>query len=683
MTTRDPRSRPPARPSEAQGAGRDPTQSLSIDPADEVEPSHPSLALGTSDRVPGEERTKIESPNARVKTPDPARSAPKPPPVPRYGDEGDERIGGVFGSYKITELLGKGGMGYVYRAEHVKLGREVAIKLLRTDYAKRRDAVSRFVQEARTVNRIRHRNIVDVPDIVELEDGTTFIVMEFLRGMSLGKWARTGVDLPRALAVLVQICDGLAAAHSVSVVHRDLKPDNVIVVPTPDGAELVKLLDFGVAKLLNRDDEDLGFQTAAGSVIGTPAYMSPEQAGGMPIDHRSDIYSLGAIMYELFCGQPMFRGRSFGEYVRKHLTEMPVRPKLTPAGKDLDDRLEALIMRCLEKDPNARFSQITELRDQLLELLGSMETHPPSFSQLTASGLRPAPLPTLPSQPIPHVPTPIGHSGGHASQVPPHPSSGHFFHPPTPLQYSQYSGVVGLPQPPQPAPAPWWVWFAGGAVAVAIGIAAAVWYAGRTESTPEASPRPQPVAQPEAQKQEPTVTPAKQEPTIVPRKPIEVQLDSLPSGHVYADGKSAELCTTPCKLNIDPNDGDAADKRTFVVKADGYHDGVVVVELASAQREFSVTLKQLDVVVTEKPAVTRTGKTGKTGKTSKPDPKPAETKTADTAADVKPTETRPANGSDVKLINPDSEGDPSVKKPKKDTDLDPSHTLDPFRRKTK
>src|SRR3954467_10130892 len=213
--------------------------------------------------------------------------------------------------------------------------------------------------------------------------------MEFLRGDSLGKWARTGVDLPRALAVLVQICDGLAAAHSVSVVHRDLKPDNVIVVPTPDGGELVKLLDFGVAKLLNRDDEDIGFQTAAGSVIGTPAYMSPEQAGGMAVDHRSDIYSLGAIMYELFCGQPMFRGRSFGEFVRKHLTENPVMPRQTQGGAHIDARLEALIMRSLAKDPNERFSHILELRDGLLHMLGAVDAHPPGYASMSSSALRP------------------------------------------------------------------------------------------------------------------------------------------------------------------------------------------------------------------------------------------------------------------------------------------------------
>ena len=255
MTTRDPRSRDSLRP-DSQGQGRDPTQSLSVSPDDE--PSHPSLALGTHEARRQRDNTRIESPGARDRTPPPPRPG-RPPPVPNpSADDVENHIGTTLGSYKVHELLGKGGMGYVFRAEHVKLGREVALKLLRQDYARRRDAVARFFQEARTVNRVRHRNIVDVTDFVELPDGTTFIIMEFLRGQSLGKWARTGIDLPRALAVLVQICDGLGAAHQVGVIHRDLKPDNVIVVPTSDGAELVKLLDFGVAKLVNRDDEDVG-----------------------------------------------------------------------------------------------------------------------------------------------------------------------------------------------------------------------------------------------------------------------------------------------------------------------------------------------------------------------------------------------------------------------------------------
>src|SRR5512146_1682180 len=212
MTTRDPRSRPPLRPDELGREARDPTQSLEIDPDDASRDSHPSLAVGThGERT---ERTKVESPSARN---NPVQRPPSiPPPVPSRLDDPELRLGSVLGTYRLIELLGKGGMGYVYRAEHTKLGREVALKLLRSDYARRRDSVNRFFQEAKTVNRVRHRNIVDVTDFVELEDGTTFIIMELLRGQSLGRWARTGVDLPRALAVLVQICDGLGAAHAVS-----------------------------------------------------------------------------------------------------------------------------------------------------------------------------------------------------------------------------------------------------------------------------------------------------------------------------------------------------------------------------------------------------------------------------------------------------------------------------------
>ncbi|TMQ21290.1 MAG: hypothetical protein E6J90_14400, partial [Deltaproteobacteria bacterium] len=262
MTTRDPRSRDVPSPTSPGSDGvREPTQSLHLGPDDEPA----SLALGTHNRPV----TRVESPVARGRTSAPA---PRPAPSGSRRDDPEQYVDAVLGSYRVLALLGKGGMGTVFRAEHVKLGREVALKVLRNDYASRRDAVARFFQEARTVNRVRHRNIVDVTDFVELDDGTTYIVMELLTGTSLGAWAQDGVEAPRALAVLVQICDGLAAAHDVGVVHRDLKPDNVMVVPTSDGADLVKLLDFGVAKLVNREDEDVGIQTAAGSVIGTPAY---------------------------------------------------------------------------------------------------------------------------------------------------------------------------------------------------------------------------------------------------------------------------------------------------------------------------------------------------------------------------------------------------------------------------
>ncbi len=629
MTTRDPRSRD-VRPSQA--GVRDPTQSLSLPPQDDERDSHPSLAMGSEIN---DERTKVESPNAKVRTPAPAepRASSKPPPLPRkQTDDADERIGAVLGSYRVLEVLGKGGMGFVYRAEHVKLGREVALKLLRSDYARRRDAVARFIQEARTVNRIRHRNIVDVPDIVELDDGTTFIVMEFLRGDSLGKWARTGVDLPRALAVLVQICDGLAAAHSVNIVHRDLKPDNVIVVPTSDGAELVKLLDFGVAKLLNRDDEDVGFQTAAGSVIGTPAYMSPEQAGGMAVDARSDIYSLGAIMYELFCGQPMFRGRSFGEYVRKHLTERPVPPRQTQGGAMIDSRLEMLIMKALEKDPVQRFNHITELRDALLSMLGGLDTHPPYPATATMTGARPALATILPAAPIMGTPQ----SGVmHPSQF-----------------YNAYSQVAPVPQSViQERSTPMWAWLVGGALAIGLGIGGALWFASRGDAPVTAAPAAAPVV---AAKSAIESTPIA--PETKPVRFVELKFDSLPEGGVFEDGHSAELCRTPCSFNLDLQDGGATDKRNFVIRAANYRDGRVAVDLTAAQREFGITLEHLQPAV----AVPQADKRHPAGK------KPSAGKKPEIAA------------------TPDEKPAPVVTEPKptpKPTAIDASETLDPFHHK--
>jgi len=640
MSTRDPRARPPRTEPQREGA-REPTQSLQLEIPDAERDSHPSLAMGTH----GDERTKVESPSARNAPPSVReRASSKPPPVPSRSDDPAIRLGQTLGTYKLMELLGKGGMGYVYRAEHTKLGREVALKLLRADYARRRDAVNRFFQEAKTVNRVRHRNIVDVTDFVELDDGTTFIIMELLRGQSLGRWSRTGVDLPRALAVLVQICDGLGAAHAVGVVHRDLKPDNVIVVPTSDGAEMVKLLDFGVAKLVNRDDEDVGFQTQAGSVIGTPAYMSPEQAGGMAVDQRSDIYSLGAIMYELFSGQPLFRGRSFGEYVRKHLTENPVPPRQTQGGSNTDPQLEALIMRCLAKEPNDRFGHILELRDGLLHLLGGAETHPGALSGVhPPSGLNrqqsmvphsaqlhalPLPAPSHTTLPTPH-PMPAHHASG-ASQVS--------------ASYAPQQGYSHV----EPRPSTMWPWVLGGALAVGLGITAALFYVEQRGTTEAAAPAPVP-----APVVAPHVEPAPVPPPAKPQQ-VELRFDSLPSGGVYAEGHSAELCRTPCAFNVDLNDGGATDQRSFVVRSEGYLDKTIAIDLTSAKREFLVTLERdaAQPVVEKKRVTTKT--TTKKPTTKKPDV----------------VEDKPPIPHDDNLEKIDHKNDPAI---------DPTDTHDPFK----
>jgi len=672
MATRDPRSRDLPNPTSPGGDGaREPTQSLSLEPGEQDSPA--LLALGTHNRPV----TSIESPAARAKTPPPI-----PPPHRRGGDDAEDYLEAVLGSYRVLEVLGKGGMGYVFRAEHTKLGREVALKLLRSDYASRRDAVSRFFQEARTVNRVRHRNIVDVTDFVELDDGTTYIVMELLTGTSLGAWSQTGVELPRALAVLVQICDGLAAAHQVGVIHRDLKPDNVIVVPTGDGAELVKLLDFGVAKLVNRDDEDVGFQTAAGSVIGTPAYMSPEQAGGMTIDARSDIYSLGAIMYELFCGQPIFRGRSFGEYVRKHLTEMPVPPHATPGGAGIDPQLEALILRCLDKDPDQRCAHISELRDALLQLLGGMAgrfdaggSDPPRPAGPGATGprARPGMLPAL--QPVPNPQQSqasqasggmVGQGGGPGGYLPPLTLSGEYSLP---------------PPPPRRAAAPWWLWFAGSGTAIGVGIAAAIWYAARAE--PSLAPRtPPPPSAPRAAAPPavtPTPAPPGEPPATAAAAPaarpalVEVRFDALPSGSVFAEGGTTELCRTPCSFDIDPADGGPADHRAFVVRRSGYVDSPVTVDLAGTQREFQVALQHAAVELA----------TPKDTPERRPARRPARPARKDTrdARDRSPREPAAPRPEARPSAEPSSAPGPEARKPTAAPAIDPADTLDPFRKK--
>jgi serine/threonine-protein kinase len=293
-----------------------------------------------------------------------------PPGGPR---EPEARVGQLLGSYRVLDVVGSGGMGCVYRAEHIRLGRLVALKVLHEQHARRRDAALRLFQEARAASQIRHRNIVDVIDWLELDGGTVCIVMEYLRGPSLAELVGAPARLPvtRALDLAAQIAEALDAAHAAGIIHRDLKPDNVVVLP----GDHVKLLDFGVAKL-TEDRGDETPLTAAGQVLGTPAYMSPEQATGGEVDARTDIYSLGAILYESLTGQLPFEGHSFDEFAFKHLAVSPPPPSATPGGRGLDPRIDALVMRCLEKRPADRVATAFELRAELLALRASLARRP-------------------------------------------------------------------------------------------------------------------------------------------------------------------------------------------------------------------------------------------------------------------------------------------------------------------
>jgi len=277
-------------------------------------------------------------------------------------------VGSALGNYELVDLLGKGAMGRVFRARHVLLGREVAIKVLNADLAARPDIVDRFFREARVVNDIDHANIVEVTDFVEAP-GVAYLVMELLDGVSLRELlkakGRKYPPLARLLGILIQVCDALEAAHAKGVVHRDLKPDNVFVVKR-DGEDFVKVLDFGIAKL--RDSGDDQASTMSGMILGTPHYMAPEQALGKHVDRLADVWAAGVVLYEVLVGAVPFTAASFVELAMK-IREQPPKPlpAKTPRGEKIPPALAAVVMRCLEKKPGDRFRSMAALADALRE----------------------------------------------------------------------------------------------------------------------------------------------------------------------------------------------------------------------------------------------------------------------------------------------------------------------------
>src|SRR5690606_31220184 len=265
-------------------------------------------------------------------------------------------IGQRIGNYEIMSCLSSGGMGDVFEATHTLLQRKVAIKVLRPEHCADQALVHRFFNEARAANSIRHPNIVEVVDVGMLPGGLPYIAMECLEGETLAeRLKREGpLSIERAADFAAQAAGALRAAHKQGIVHRDLKPDNLFIVADPrvEGHELIKLLDFGIAKL--RDDKLSNVRTNAGSILGTPPYMSPEQCRGVPdaVDHRSDIYALGVILFEMLCGAPPFVAEGVGDVMVMHLSSPPPLP--TWRRKDIPVRVEQTILWALEKNPDQR-----------------------------------------------------------------------------------------------------------------------------------------------------------------------------------------------------------------------------------------------------------------------------------------------------------------------------------------
>jgi len=284
-----------------------------------------------------------------------------------------------MGSYRILGLVAEGGMGRIYLAEHTRLGRRVALKSLRSEHAHNPTTVSRFFEEARAVNRIRHEHIVEITDFIEEAGGDNYYIMEMLDGLSLSQLLEKEgfVDVPRAVDIALQIADALAVVHAAGIIHRDLKPDNIYLTRRSGRDDYVKLLDFGVAKLLDSAENKPLHQTAAGAILGSPEYMSPEQAGGKIVDHRTDVYSLGVILYEMVTGHKPFEAKSYGEMVIKHITVPPPLPKQRPDRRqEIPEELEALILACLSKKPEERPAGMREIAAQLEEMRDWMQFLP-------------------------------------------------------------------------------------------------------------------------------------------------------------------------------------------------------------------------------------------------------------------------------------------------------------------
>ncbi|MBA3541177.1 MAG: protein kinase [Deltaproteobacteria bacterium] len=344
----------------------------------------------------------------------------------------------IAGRYRITKKLGEGGMGAVFRAEQISLKRACAVKLLRPGLAGNQAMLRRFNAEAEAVAKLSHPNTVNIYDFGQDTDGTLFIAMEYVEGKSLREVIQETGPLPvgRALAIASQIAASLTDAHLNSIVHRDLKPDNVMLSERGRHKDVVRVLDFGIAKLRDESRSGLNAMTQAGDMLGTPQYMAPEQIRGEAIDGRADVYALGCLMYEMLTGRMAFEAPTIMAMLSKHLVEEVEAPSKRRPDLNLSPAVDQLVLAALIKDPARRPATMELFGEQITALYQTL----PADARSGASSVMSTPMSAVMG-----VPSPTPSTAGFAPTMPP---------PSTPAPFGGMPATAHAGPPPQLAPSP-------------------------------------------------------------------------------------------------------------------------------------------------------------------------------------------------------------------------------------
>jgi eukaryotic-like serine/threonine-protein kinase len=525
--------------------------------------------------------------------------------------------------YKIVRKLGEGGMGSVYLALHTILEKQVALKVLHGEFARKPDLVDRFMQEAKAASRIRHENVIDISDFGATPEGHVFFAMELLQGHDLhdavARAKLSGQLLPwsRTKRIFLQICSALAAAHARGIVHRDLKPENVYLIDFLGDHDFVKLLDFGIAKLTDVSSEEGGRKlTKTGMLFGTPEYMSPEQARGENVDHRVDIYAMGCILFQLVTNRVPFEADNFMGVLSQHLTEEP--PSIPPEVFDQIGAPRALaevIDRALEKDRDARWQTIEEFAAAVRKVSGDPAT--PDRSQPFRAANVTSPAETTRQR------TPTGPARKR---------------PETGRVKTQWTGNLTVPEAAEPvakkrSKLPLVI---GGVVLVAGSAAAAIFALGGDKpdegsAVASGSAAVAPVV-------EPAPPPPPPPPKIDPLPDtVEIVLASDPKGALVTDlSNNRVLGTAPQRFKV----AGSTTPRQFKFSLKGYGDSTVELVPNRAQIEYVETLhkgatKSSSVTRVPDPALKKPDDLAKPADATV---KPADTKPADTKPD-KPADT--------------------------------------------